>query len=149
MRILWIIISLSLEAKICVAAEAGAWSQASPRCWGRGSDHQCWKMRHTNAGRSRQGSFLLQKGSGAPKTTRQTKDPPLWIPNAGDGLSPSHASGQGAPSSRLAHLKHMVPGRRGKEEGVAGGRNRSKTESPRFPLMEKTLCHFAQRKAGF
>ena len=32
-----------------------------------GSDCQCRKVRHTNTGRSRQGSLLLQKGASAPR----------------------------------------------------------------------------------
>ena len=32
-------------------------------------------------------------------------------------LPPSHGSGQGAHSSQVAHLKQIVAGRRGEEEG--------------------------------
>jgi len=53
-------------------------------CWGHGSDHQCWKMRHMNTGRSRQGSLLLQKGAGTQKVHAKKKRPSLFIPNAGD-----------------------------------------------------------------
>ena len=60
-------------------------------------------------------------------------------------LSLSHESGQGTHSSRSANRKRIVTGRRGKEEGWQEGvfsRNWSKMESPRFPLIEKTLCYF-------
>ena len=45
------------------------------------------------------------------------------------GLSPSHRSGQGAHSSRLANLKQIVTGRREKEEGLLQEGVSAKTES--------------------
>ena len=89
-------------------------------CWGDGSDRPCRKMRHMSMGRSRQGAFLLQKGEGAQKARQE--DPPCFSLMQATDLSPSHGSGQGALSSRWAHLKQIVTRRRGKEEGVAGGR---------------------------
>ena len=68
-------------------------------------------------GRSRQGSLLLQKGMGTQKVHAKKKRPYLFIPNALMYLFASHWSGQGAHSSRLANLKQIVTGRRGKEEG--------------------------------
>ena len=50
------------------------------------------------------------------------KDPPYVSLTQVMVLSPSHWSGQAAHSSRLANLKQIVTGRRGKEEEVAGGR---------------------------
>ena len=83
-------------------------------------------------GRSRQGSLLLQKGAGTPKSTcaEQRTLPYLSLMQV-IYLSPSHWSGQGAPSSGLANLKQIVPGRRGNKEegwGVAGRQNQSKME---------------------
>ena len=60
-------------------------------------------------------------------------------------LSPSHRSGQGAHSSRLANLKQIDIGEEG-SGGVAGRRNRSKMEPPRFPLIEKTLGDFPHQE---
>ena len=70
--------------------------------------------------RSQQGSLLLQKGVGAQKACAKKKRPSLFIPKAGDYLSPSHWSSQGAHSSPLANLKQIVTGRRGGvlQEGV-------------------------------
>ena len=75
-------------------------------------------MRHMNTGRSRQGSLLLQKGAGTPKSahTKQRTLPYLSLIQV-LYLSPFHRSGQGAHSSQLANLKQIVTGRRGKEEG--------------------------------
>lgn len=47
--------------------------------------------------KSRQGSLLLQKGAGAPKSVCRTKDPPLLLPNAGDVPVPY-------PLARSAHI---------------------------------------------
>lgn len=48
--------------------------------------------------------FTCAEGRGSSKKhVRPTKDPPLLVPNAGDVPSPSHGSGQGAHSSRVAH----------------------------------------------
>jgi len=116
-------------------------------CWGHGSDRQCRKMRHMTTGRSRQGSLLLQKGAGAQKPRAKKKRPSHVSLTQGMHLPPSHGSGQGAHFSRVANLKQIVTGRRGKEEGVTGGcfsRNQSKMESPRFPLIEKILCYSPQ-----
>lgn len=64
-------------------------------------------------------------------------------------LTPSLGSGQGTPSSQLAHLKHIVTGRRGKEAGVAGGRFRRtfqpKPEQKEFSeifLDRRGICLF-------
>ena len=59
-----------------------------------GLDHQCWKVRHMNMGRSRQGSLLLQKGM------QRRQDPPYLYLMQVIYLSPSHWSGQGAHSSQ-------------------------------------------------
>ena len=42
-----------------------------------GSDRHCWKVRHMNTGRSRQGSLLLQKGAGTQKA-REEKTLPIY-----------------------------------------------------------------------
>ena len=42
-----------------------------------GSGCQCQKVGHTNMGRSRQGSLLLQKGASAQKALEK-KDPPVY-----------------------------------------------------------------------
>ena len=67
-----------------------------------------------NTGRSQQGSLLLQKGAGIQKAHARKKRPSLFIPNTDDVPV---GSGQGTHSSRLANLKQIVPGRRGKEDG--------------------------------
>ena len=51
------------------------------------------------------------------KHGQRRKDPPYLSLTQVVYLSPSHGSGQGAYSSRLANLKQTAPGRRGKEEG--------------------------------
>ena len=63
-------------------------------------------------------SLLPQKGRGTPKSvhTKQRTVPYLSLTQV-IYLSPSHWSGQGAHSSRLANLKQIVTGKRGKEEG--------------------------------
>ena len=43
-----------------------------------GSDYQCREVRHTNTGRSRQGSLLLQKGASAQKACAKKKDPTIY-----------------------------------------------------------------------
>ena len=114
-------------------------------CWGDGSDHQCWKVRYMNTGRSRQALYFCRRARVLKKRVQRSKDSPYLSLTQVMGLSPSHPSGQGAHSSLLANLKQIVTGRRGKGEGVAGGRlrcNWSKAESPRFPLIEKTSCYF-------
>ena len=84
------------------------------------------------------------------KCTPRRKDPPCLSLTRVMYLSPSHGSGQGAHSSWMADLKQTVTGRRRKEDWGGGGggggvtgrcfsQNRSKMESPRFPLIEKTL----------
>ena len=113
-------------------------------CWGHGSDRQCRKMRRMNMGGSRQASLLLWKSAGAQKAHAKKKRPSLFIPNAGDVPVPFPRVRSGRTFPPLAHLKQMVTGRRGKEEGVAGGRfsrnqNRGKTESPSFDRRDVTL----------
>ena len=81
-----------------------------------------------NTGRSQQGSLLLQKGSGAQKARTKRKDPPYLSLTQAVYLSPSHWSGQGTHSSRLAHLKQTVAGKRKKEERVTGGGCGNRTE---------------------
>ena len=57
-----------------------------------------------------------------PTSAPGREDPSHSPPAQVVSLSPSHGSGQGAHSSRLANLKQIVPGRRGKrgmEEGVS------------------------------
>ena len=85
------------------------------------------------------------------KRLRKRQDPPYGSLTQGMDLSPSHGSGQGAHSPQVAHLKQIVAGRRGAEEGVAGRRfspNQSTTESPRFLWMEKT-CYFPHQEGQF
>ena len=110
-------------------------------CWGHGSDHQCQKRRHMNTGRSRQGSLLLQRGAGAPKSVcAEQRTLPYFSLTQVMDLSPSHWSSQGAHSSWLVHLEQIVPQGRGKGEG--GGRRKAKPEQsgvPRLPLIERTL----------
>ena len=83
-----------------------------------GSGHQCQKVRHMDKEKSRQGSLLLQMGGGTPKSacTEQRTLPYLSLMQV-IYLSPSHWPGQGAHSSPLANLKHIVNGRRGKGVG--------------------------------
>ena len=74
--------------------------------------------------------------------------PSLFTLAPGRDLSPPHGSGQGAHSSRLANMKQIVTGRRGKGRGVAGrrfSRSQSKMEQGRFPLIEKTPCYFPHK----
>ena len=51
------------------------------------------------------------------KHLQRRKDPPYLSLRQVMYLSPPHWSGQGARSSRLANLKQIVTGRRGKDEG--------------------------------
>ena len=96
---------------------------------------QCWKQRSRWLGSSvsksetrGQGEISTRRLSAegrraSEKRARPTKDPPLFIPHAGAGLmdlSPSHGSGQGAHSSRLAHGNKLLLGKAGKRKGVAG-----------------------------
>ena len=61
--------------------------------------------------------FTFAEGRGYSKSTcKEEKTLPIY-PKQVMYLSPSHWLGQGAHSSRLANLKQIVPGRRGKEEG--------------------------------
>lgn len=79
-------------------------------------------MRHMNTERSRQGSLLLQKGAGTPKSVRaEQRTLPYLSLTQVMYLSPSHGSGQGAHSSRLANLEQIVTGKIGKEEGGLAG----------------------------
>ena len=77
-----------------------AWgvAQSLPGCWGKvtlAQIRQCQKVRHTNTGRSRQGSLLLQKGAGAPKSVRAEESTlPYFSLTQVMDLSPSHWSGQ-------------------------------------------------------
>ena len=64
----------------------------------------------------------MQKGTGPPKSTCRTKDPPLFIPKAGDVPVPFHGSGQGTPSSWSADRNKLLLGEEGKRKGVEGGR---------------------------
>lgn len=83
-----------------------------------GSGRQCQKVRHMDKKKSRQGSLPLQKGVGTPESvpTEQRTLPYLSLMQV-IYQSPSHWSGQGAHSSPLANLKHIVTGRRGKGQG--------------------------------
>ena len=51
------------------------------------------------------------------KPAQRRKDPPCLSLTQVMCLSPSHWPSQGTHSSPLANLKHIVTGRRGKEEG--------------------------------
>ena len=111
---------------------------------GRWLDRQCGQVRHRHTGRPGRGSFLLREDAGLKKREREEKKPPVLRPNAGDVPVPFPRVRSGRTFPPLAHLKQMVTGRRGKEEGVAGGRfsrnqNRGKTESPSFDRRDVTL----------
>ena len=80
-----------------------------------GLDRQFWKVTHMNMRRSQQGPLVLQKGMSAQKAHAKEGRPP---PSSEGGIPvPSHWSGQGTHSSRLANWKQIVTGRRGKEGG--------------------------------
>ena len=97
----------------------------------------------SNTGRSRQGSFLLQKGVGAPEKACPTKDPP-FIPNAGGGPAPLPWVRSGLTFFPVGSFEtNCSREKRESGGGVVGrrfSRNHSKMESPRCPLMEKTCC---------
>ena len=83
-----------------------------------------------NRGRQRQGSLLVQKGAGTPKSARaEQRTLPYLSLTQVMCLSPSHWSGQGAHSSQFADLKQIVTGKRGKEDG--GGHRKAKPEQNR------------------
>ena len=111
------------------------------RCWGHGSDHQSRKMKHMNTGRSRQGSLLLQKGAGTPKSAHaeQRTLPYLSL------MRVIYLSGQGAQSSQLANLKHTVSGRRGREggwsqEGISAEPEQNGVTKISFDRKDIMLC---------
>ena len=80
-------------------------------------------------GRSQQGSLLLQKGTGTPKSVHDEQSTLSYLSLMQViYLSPSCWPGQGAHSSRLAHLKQTVAGKRKKEERVTGGGCGNRTE---------------------
>lgn len=97
-------------------------------CWGDGSDHHCWKVRYMNTGRSRQALYFCRRARVLKKRVQRSKDPPYLSLTQVMGLSPSHRSGQGAHSSRLANLKQIVTRRRGK--GVGGCRRKAFQQKP-------------------
>ena len=85
-------------------------------------------MRHMTRERSQQGSLLLQKGTDTPKSAQAEQRTllSLFLTQV-IYLSPSHWSGQGPHSSRLANLKQTVTG--GEEgKGRGGGRRKVKPE---------------------
>lgn len=70
------------------------------------------------------------------------KAPPCCPLTQAMDRSPCGGSGQGVHSSRLAHLKQIVTGRRREEERGAGGRfgeNQGKMEKPRRSLPHPPL----------
>ena len=78
-----------------------------------------------NTGRSRQGSFLVQKGAGAQKVQARKRRASLFIPKAGEVPVPFPLVRSGAHSSRLANLKQAVAGRKGKRWAAGQGRRRA------------------------
>ena len=80
------------------------------------------------------------------KCVRRTKNPPYLSLTQVMYLSPSHGSGQGAHSSRLANWNKLLLGKEVKRKGVAGAfqLKPEQMELPRFPLIERTLCYFPQ-----
>ena len=83
-------------------------------------------MRHVNQEKSRQGSLLLQKGAGTPKTVRRTEDPPLFIPNAGDVPVPFPWARSGCTLLGWLIWDKLLLGQEGKERGE--GRRKVKPE---------------------
>ena len=92
---------------------------------GRWLDHQCQKMRHVSTGSLDKALLFCRRARGLQKRVQRRKDPPCSSLTQAMDLSPSHGSGQGAHPSRSAHLKHIVPGSRGKrgiQEGETGAK---------------------------
>lgn len=66
----------------------------------RGSNHQCCKVRHMNTGGSRHGCTSAEGRECSRSVSEEERPPPYLSLTPVLYQSPSHGSGQGAPSSR-------------------------------------------------
>lgn len=117
-------------------------------CWGHGSDRPCRKNETHAHGETLPRLFTSAEGRGprkarvrnkgrSPLTPRPGMDLPLPVGQVRARIPPGWRVGTNAC------------GKEGKQEGGRRGRfsrNRSKTESPRLPLMERTCCYFPQQQ---
>ena len=121
------------------------WSLLAGACWwGHGSDHQC-PQNETHEHREISTRLFCRRARVLKKLAKK-KRPSLFICNTGDAPVPFPWIRPGCLFCLVGYFEtNCYWEERERGEGVVGGRfsqNWSKMGSPRFPLIEKTLCYF-------